>query len=57
MELIAIVALAALLPIMSITFFIIGYNINASRKIFKPHKKRKPTQDEIMLERIDKATV
>ena len=57
MELIAIIVLAALLPIMSITFFIIGYNINASKRIFVPHKKRKPTKDEIMLERIDKATV
>lgn len=57
MELIAIIVLAALIPIMSITFFIIGYNINASKRIFVPKKKRKPTQDEIMLERIDKATV
>ena len=57
MELIAIIVLAALLPIMSITFFIIGYNVNANKRIFVPKKKRKPTADEIMLERIDKATV
>ena len=57
MELIAIIVLAALLPIMSITFFVIGYNINASKKIFTPKKKTQPTEDQIMLERIDKATV
>jgi len=57
MELIIIVVLAALLPIMTIAGFIIGYNINASRRIFVPKKKHKPTADEIMLDRIDKATV
>lgn len=58
MELIIIAILAALLPIMTITAFIIGYNVNATHKMFKPkQKKRKPTEDEIMLERIDKATV
>ena len=40
MELIAIVVLAVLLPIMSIVSFIVGYNVNAQRKIFKiPAKK------------------
>lgn len=58
MELIVIVILAALVPIMSITAFIIGYNVNASTKIFKPkHKKRELTDDEKMLERIDSASV
>ena len=59
MELIAIIILAALLPIMSITAFIIGYNVNAQRKIMqiKKPKKAKPTEDEIMLDRINKATI
>ena len=57
MLLIAVIVLAALLPIMTITAFVIGYNCNAPKKILAPKKKRKPTQDEIMLERIDKATV
>ena len=57
MELIIIAVLAALLPILTITAFVIGYNTNAQKKILTPKKKRKPTQDEIMLERIDKATV
>ena len=58
MELIAIVVLAVLLPIMSIASFIVGYNVNAQRKIFKiPAKKAEPTADEIMLDRIDKATI
>ena len=57
MELVIIAVLAALLPILTITAFVIGYNCNAQKKILTPKKKRKPTQDEIMLERIDKATV
>ncbi len=57
MELIIIAVLAALLPLFTITAFVIGYNCNAPKKILAPKKKRKPTQDEIMLERIDKATV
>lgn len=58
MELIAIIVLAVLLPVMTIAGFIVGYNVNASRKIFRlPAKKAEPTADEIMLDRIDKATV
>ena len=56
-ELIFIVILAALLPIFTITAFIVGYNINAKKKIFKHTKKSAPTADEIMLQRIDNATV
>lgn len=57
-EIVAIIVLAALLPIMTIVGFIVGYNVNAPRKIFKlPQKKAEPTADEIMLDRIDKATV
>ena len=58
MELVAIIVLTALLPIMTIAGFVVGYNVNATRKIFKmPAKKKEPTADEIMLDRIDKATV
>ena len=57
MELIIIAVLAVLLPIMTVSAFVIGYNVNASKKILAPKKKRKPTKDEIMLERIDKATI
>ncbi len=57
MELIIIAVLAILLPIMTITAFVIGYNCNASKKILKPHKKHRPTEDQIMLDRIDKATI
>ena len=59
MELIAIIVLAALLPIMSITSFIIGFNVNAQKKIFALPKKDRsePNEDELMLERIDKARV
>lgn len=57
MALIVIVIMSALMPIMTITAFVIGYNCNAPKKILKKSKKHKPTNDEIMLERIDKATV
>ena len=59
MELIAIIVLAALLPVMSIASFIIGYNVNAQRKVLVPKKKEKRelTEDEKMLERIDKARI
>ena len=59
MELVAIIVLAALLPIMSISSFLIGYNVNAQKKIFVPKKreKREQTEDEKMLERIDNARV
>ncbi len=59
MELVAIIVLAALLPVMSISSFLIGYNVNAQKKIFVPKRKekREQTEDEKMLERIDNARV
>lgn len=59
MELIVIIVLASLLPIMCIASFIIGYNVNAPKKIFTIPKKEKTelSEDEMMLERIDKARV
>ena len=57
MELIIIAILAVLMPIMTIAAFVIGYNCNAPKKILKHSKKRTPTKDELMLERIDKATL
>lgn len=59
MELVAIIVLAALLPVMSISSFLIGYNVNAQKKIFVPKRKekREKTEDEKMLERIDNARV
>ena len=58
MEIIAIIVLSTLLPIMSIAAFIVGYNVNATKRVFAPKKKaRELTEDEKMLERIDSATV
>ena len=57
MELIAVMILSGLLPIFTITAFVIGYNVNAPKKLFKRHKKHVPTEDEAMLERIDKVTL
>lgn len=59
MEIVAIIVLAALLPVMSISSFLIGYNVNAQNKILVPKKKekREQSEDEKMLERIDNARV
>lgn len=59
MELIVITVLAVLMPILCIASFVIGYNVNAQKKILKPKPKAKKekTEDEIMLERIDNARV
>lgn len=56
---IELMILAALLPIMTITAFVIGYNMNAAKKIRLPKKppEKKPTEDEEMLERINNARV
>ena len=58
-ELVTIIVLAALLPVMSISSFLIGYNVNAQKKLFVPKKKvkREMSEDEKMLERIDNARV
>ena len=46
------------MPVMTITAFVIGYNVNAERKIFRRRPKPlPPTEDEMMLERIDNAKV
>ena len=59
MELIVITVLAVLMPILCIASFVVGYNVNAQKKILKPKPKAKKekTEDEIMLERIDNARV
>lgn len=58
MEQIALIILAVLTPILTIAGFIVGYNVNATQKIFKmPAKERERSADEIMLERIERAQV
>ena len=54
---IALIIMACLLPIFTITAFIIGYNVNAQKKIFTKPKKVKLTPEQELLERIDKAMV
>ena len=56
----ALVALALMTPIMTVSAFIVGYNVNAPKKITMPKLKKEEKQkseDEIMLERIDKARI
>lgn len=48
---IMLVILSALLPILTISAFIIGYNMNTTRKLFKKKEER------TMLERIDDAKI
>ena len=56
---IALIVMSALMPILTITAFVIGYNVNADKKILriKRRKKEEKTEDEKMLERIDSARV
>lgn len=42
-----------MLPVMTITGFIVGYNVNAPRKIFTKAKKQPKTDSELLLEKID----
>lgn len=59
MIVIALIIMSALMPILTITAFVVGYNVNADRKILriKRRKKEEKTEDEKMLERIDSARV
>lgn len=60
MEIIALIIMAALMPILTITAFIVGYNVNANKKIgtgIIRKKKHELTDDEKMLQRIDNAKV
>ena len=60
MELIALLIMSALLPVLTITAFVVGYNVNAEKKILQPKKKPKKaelTEEEKILDKIDKATV
>lgn len=53
----ALIIEAMLIPIMSILFFVLGYNMNASKKIvFKPRKAKK-NEVEQLLEKIDNAHI
>ena len=56
---IALIVMSALMPMLTITAFVVGYNVNADRKILRIKRKRKEekTEDEKMLERIDSARV
>ena len=49
----AIIILACALPIMTISAFVIGYNVNATKKILVKAKKQAKTEDEMLLEKID----
>ena len=50
----AIIILACALPIMTISAFVIGYNVNATKKILVKAKKQAKTEDEMLLEKIEK---
>lgn len=49
----ALITLSILLPIMTILGFIVGYNVNAPKKIFVKAKKPPKTDGELLLEKID----
>ena len=54
-----LIIMSVLTPILCIASFIVGYNVNAPKKIMKIRKKSKEelTEDEKMLQRIDNAKV
>lgn len=54
-----LIIMSVLTPILCIASFIVGYNVNAPKKIMKIRKKTKEelTEDEKMLQRIDNAKV
>lgn len=54
-----LIIMSVLTPILCIASFIVGYNVNAPKKIMKIRKKNKEelTEDEKMLQRIDNAKV
>jgi len=56
---IELMAMAVITPFLTITAFVIGYNINADRKILvkKTKKTKEAKANEDLMERIDKATV
>lgn len=58
MEIFVIVT-CSLIPIFGIGGFIIGFNINATKKIGIPKKPKKveKTEEQIMLERIENAHI
>jgi len=55
----ALIIMSFLLPICTITAFIVGYNINADRKLFRKKSKKTEEQKETenIISRIDNATV
>lgn len=57
MTVVALVVMAALSPVVAIFSFIMGYNINAQRKLFQRAKKHEKTEEEKLLERIDNARI
>ena len=53
----ALIGLSVALPVMTIAAFIVGYNVNANRKLFVKPKERPLTEDEKLLKRIDALTM
>jgi hypothetical protein len=54
---IALVISSMLIPIMSIVFFVIGYNVNAPKKLLFRGRKPKKTEYERKMEQIDNVSL
>lgn len=54
---IALIISCMLIPIMSIVFFVIGYNVNAPRKLLFRRRKPKKTEYERKMEQIDNVSL
>ena len=54
---IALVILSMISPIVAIVFFVIGYNVNAPRKLLFGRRKLKKTEYERKMEQIDNVSL
>ena len=53
----ALIVLSLALPVMTIAAFIVGYNVNAQKKLLVKPKERPLTDDEKLLKKIDELTM
>ena len=54
---IALVILSVISPIVAIVFFVIGYNVNAPKKLLFGRKKHEKTEYERKMEQIDNVSL
>lgn len=53
----ALIVMSFLMPFLTIAAFVVGYNVNAQKKILKRPEKHEETDDEKLLKKIDELTM